>query len=108
MKSNLIRLLDSIPHRVSVKWMAGLVAWVMVVGTIYLYQVEKFGPMTFLGACATAMFFVEFKMVRHKSADAQDEVAKFGRLALACFVVAIAGAVAVFAATTYQPGKADD
>lgn len=99
--TTLLRQLDSIPNRISMKWMARLVAWAMVAGAIYLYQVEKFGPMILLASGAAVMFRVEFKMVRYRSNDAEEDAAKFGRVALACFIVAIAAAAAVYTTTTY-------
>jgi hypothetical protein len=73
----------------------GTVAWVMVAAAIYLYEVEKLGPMFFVAACAIAMFVVDFKMMSTERVDEQDQVEKSNRLALACLAAALAGLVAI-------------
>lgn len=101
MKSTLTRLLDSIPHRVPIRSVVGTVAWVMVAAAIYLYKVEKHVPMLFVGACAIAMFVVDFKMMSGERIEEQDDVEKSNRLALACFVAALAGLVAILVRKIY-------
>lgn len=101
MKPTLTRLLDSIPHRVPMRSVVGMVAWIMVAAAIYLYKVEKLGSMLFVAACAVAMFVVDFKMMSSKPVEEREEVEKLSRLAQACLVAALAGFVAILVQKIY-------